>query len=117
MADPLFAASRIKLERAKKFIDEFRAEESRYRADDPLSAKARTFLYGHITFELSWKGVGLLPGAIFGDAIHNLRASLDLMASELARLNGKSDKDVYFPFAHSQDNLAEAIKKKSFAKA
>jgi hypothetical protein len=63
---------------------------------------------------LEFAPVGLMPGAIVGDAIHNLRSALDLMASELARINGRSDKSVYFPFSDSADTFDEAIKKKNF---
>lgn len=40
--------------------------------------------------------------AIQGDAIHNLRASLDLLACELVRLDNQSDDDVYFPFSKTR---------------
>ncbi len=52
-----------------------------------------------------------------GDAVHKMRSALDLMASELARMNGKSDKNVYFPFANSAGELDDAIKSRSFNKA
>ncbi len=39
------------------------------------------------------------------------------MASELARRNGHSDKDVYFPFSDSKESLDDAIKRRSFHKA
>lgn len=55
------------------------------------------------TFELS---------AIVGDAIHNLRSALDQSISELARLNGKSDSNVYFPFSGTEDDLDTMIQRK-----
>ena len=48
-------------------------------------------------------------GAIFGDAIHNMRTALDLAACECVRSNGKSDKGVYFPFCEKSDGLDKAI--------
>ncbi len=85
-----------------------------YKANEPLAATFRPELG---QFNVSWKAITLKPGAIIGDAIHNLRAALDLMASELARRNGASDKDVYFPFAASADDLDAAIKARCFHKA
>jgi hypothetical protein len=54
---------------------------------------------------------------IIGDIIHNLRATLDLMACDLVRLNGKSAKKVYFPFACSSSDLAKQIKEKNIDRA
>lgn len=110
---PLFAASRIKILRAKQFIAELKTEIERYKADSPLTAWLDTSNEPP-SVGLKIKPVGLWPGAVLGDAIHNLRTALDLMASEMARLNGKSDKNVYFPFADKKENLDEAIRKKSF---
>ncbi|NZD64552.1 hypothetical protein HX900_26115 [Rhizobium sp. WYCCWR 11290] len=56
--------------------------------------------------------------AIIGDIIHNLRASLDLLACELVEMNGHRDiSDVYFPFAGSEDQLDHMISKRNFDKA
>jgi hypothetical protein len=55
--------------------------------------------------------------AIIGDAIHNLRTSLDLLACELVRANGQSDKDVHFPFAESAAELPVAIRKRFMHRA
>lgn len=52
--------------------------------------------------------------AILGDILHNLRSTLDLVASELARRAGRSDKNVYFPIADKADELPSLIKKKNF---
>jgi hypothetical protein len=51
---------------------------------------------------------------LVGDIIHNIRTSLDHLASEMARLKGKPDKNVYFPFAENAGALDEMIKKKNF---
>lgn len=112
----LFAASYVKLARAQQFIDDLEAELTRYIASDPLSAKMNTET-NPPSVRVDWKGITLLPGAIIGDTIHNLRTSLDLMASELARINGQSHDDVYFPFAASADRFEQAIKSRRFDKA
>jgi len=56
-------------------------------------------------------------GAIVGDVIHNLRAALDLTAAEMVRAAGHDDKDVYFPFCESADDLEGMIKKRNFSRA
>src|SRR3954466_15009690 len=112
----LFAASYVKLARARHFIQELEAEAERYKNSDPTSVRL-DHEANPPNIHVEWKGVTLMPGAIIGDAVHNLRTALDLMASELARINGKSDKDVYFPFASSADRFDQAIKSRSFDKA
>lgn len=109
-----FAASYIKLERANGFIEELAREIQAYQDSNPATAKLDVPA-GKI--HLNIRGPGSKPGAIVGDAIHNMRTALDLMASELARNNSKSDKDVYFPFSKDKDDLAAAIKARSFHKA
>lgn len=39
-----------------------------------------------------------------GDVVHNLRASLDLLAVELVRLNDGNDNGAYFPLQIMQTN-------------
>lgn len=52
-----------------------------------------------------------------GDAIHNLRTSLDHLACDLVRLNGRSARSVYFPFARNGDDIEKLIKDKNFHRA
>lgn len=54
---------------------------------------------------------------VLGDAIHNLRASLDLLAAALVLRNGRSVKGVYFPFAATADGLDDQIRQKKFDRA
>ena len=112
----LFLASQMKLVRASVFIAELRSVLDQYVKDDPLSANIE-FVVDHPQVSVSWKGIGLLPGAIVGDAIHNMRTALDLMASDLVRINEGNDKSVYFPFAGDETKLAAEIKKKNFDRA
>lgn len=114
----------MKMRRARQFIEELRAELYRFRSTDPLHVTLtgvqeqpppeNAKLALDVPMQVHWDAIGLLPGTIVGDSIHNMRTALDLMASELARLNARSDKNVYFPFAESQDKLQTAIKSKSF---
>lgn len=115
MSEFIFAASYMKLERVRGFIAELDAERLRYLASNPATV---TMLADVVPpqIQVRWEGVGLLPGAIIGDAIHNLRTALDQMASELARINDRSDKDVYFPFAVDLETLEKSEKFKAFKK-
>lgn len=54
---------------------------------------------------------------IIGDIIHNLRVSLDLLATDLVRINNKSPRKVYFPFANSKSEIDKQIKDKNFHRA
>lgn len=116
MTADLFSASRLKLQRAEKFISELECELNRYRQDEPLKA-SWVFDETPPQVRVDWKGISDLPGAIVGDAVHNLRTSLDLMASELVRLQNRGDNDVYFPFGRDAKNLEDQIKQKNFNKA
>jgi hypothetical protein len=77
-------------------IDTFLARDP-YRIvleDDPETGKPAWFV--RITEDLSDD----IP-LVIGDAVHNLRSALDLLACDLVRLiPGKSDQGVAFPFAN-----------------
>lgn len=57
---------------------------------------------------------------VIGDAIHNLRSALDLLAVELARTNPRNDhgvNGVRFPFCKEPSDLNEMIKRAKFTRA
>lgn len=109
----LFRGSKIKLKRALKFIAELDAGLANYNANDPVSA-GWDYSGAEPALRMTWKEVDPELLAAFGDAIHNMRTALDLMASELARIRGKSDRNIYFPFAASQADFPAAIKNRNF---
>lgn len=111
-----FFGPRAKLTRAAHLIQELRREHANSTIEghytvQPVFREEDYDLIIDWNFDLQW------PGAIAGDCIHNLRCALDLMASELARLQNRSDRDVYFPFAATEGKLDDAIKSKCFSKA
>ncbi len=116
MVEPIFIGSDAKLVRAAKFIDELEVLFVEFNNDEPFSARF-DLTVAHPSIVIDWKGIGYEAGAILGDGVHNLRAALDLMASELARINGKSDRNVYFPFAASVAEFQEQVRKRNFDKA
>lgn len=64
--------------------------------------------------------VSFIPLAVslaFGDAVHAMRAALDLLAVDLVKLNGKQSKNVSFPFAKNAAELGKQIKNHNFDRA
>ena len=116
MQNSLFTGSLTKLGRATKFIDELESLLNDYNNNEPFLAKL-DYANNPPSVVIEWKGIGYEAMAVLGDAVHNLRAALDLLASELARINGKSDRNVYFPFAATAADFPMAITKRNFDKA
>ena len=108
-----FEGSKAKLLRASKLIDEVDSILYDYNKNDPVSAYIDK-TKNPPEIKVNYKGLSLQLGAVLGDTIHNLRASLDLLASDLVKMNGKSIRNVYFPFASSKEELDEMIIKKKF---
>ncbi len=54
---------------------------------------------------------------LLGDAIHNMRAALDLLAVWLVERNNQNAADVYFPFAGCAQDLDEMISRSKFHRA
>lgn len=109
MSSDLFHAAHIKARRAKKHIA---SVESELRAviaahGEFLSAVSIVGVFGDgLTPELSIPEDDLDEIACcVGDAIHNLRSALDLLACEVVERSGNSPKDVHFPFADTQAGL------------
>jgi hypothetical protein len=55
--------------------------------------------------------------AMVGDVVHNLRTSLDLLACDLVRLNGKVPNGVYFPFSGSAGDFDKIVRERRMDKA
>ncbi len=114
MPTNLFVASNAKIERAKSQIED-------------LDSKVSSFLIscGHTHFRnVDSSGIEVwrfrlnepIPiefSLIVGEILHTLRSSLDLMMSEIARINDKPTKNVYFPFGKSREIFEQELKKKT----
>jgi hypothetical protein len=117
----LFQAPKLKVKRAEQHIADLKAQIIAYVQRKPY----RLVLETDTPEKPDEKSVVVRVSepipcdfpAYIGDAIHNLRASLDLLACELVRLSGKSDKSVYFPFAESGQDLEIMIKKRRIDRA
>jgi hypothetical protein len=117
-----FAASRLKIARAKRHIGEFRDAAQQFLLSAPARIVAEQLPEWEKLDSIVWtvrdaRPIPIELSAILGDAIHNLRTALDLMATDLVRLNGKSTKKVYFPFAFNARELDAQIKAKNMDRA
>jgi hypothetical protein len=96
-------SSHLKIERAKKHLLEFEAERDAFLSTKPYKVSARF----NSEQDLTEYVVGELPeipdsvSVIVGDVVHNLRSSLDHLASELVRDAGFSDAGVYYPICEN----------------
>lgn len=118
--DDLFAASIVKVKRARKHIQELEELLARHEVEHPPVVSVTPRAQGGIEgIHVSTKAPPACFGAIVGDVVHNLRASLDLMAVELVTVTspGLSTKSVHFPFSDSAAELEAAIKRRTFRRA
>jgi hypothetical protein len=118
----LFAAPAQKITRARRHITEAGAECASFFAGHPYAvivegapttagADFRIWRI-HVREQLPEH-----LSAIIGDAVHNLRSALDLLACDLVRHNSGNVTGVYFPFANSAVEMEKAIKEKNMRRA
>lgn len=115
-----FHGARVKITRAMLHIEELEQTLKPYVDEGPLTI--HEFAVWQNRDDRTWgfsirteaKPPPEMTAAILGDIIHNLRSSLDLIASELAEARGKRSDDVYFPFSGSAEDLDLMIKRRRF---
>ena len=115
-----FDAPRLKLRRARHHIDDLTNRIREFLTRRPFYlelAADPTFIGGKKWVVRAREEVPLEYAAIIGDAVHNLRSALDLLACDVVRANRQSDESVYFPFASSQAKLPEVIKQRHLDRA
>lgn len=113
----IFAAPKLKIERAKRHIRDLNNEIVSFTRKNPFKVviEGDAFQYDYII-----RVKEEIPEDIscyIGDVIHNLRAALDLLACDLVRRAGGSTNGVYFPFASGPDELEAAIVKRKIGRA
>lgn len=113
-----FPSSRLKIARARQHLAELAALIAAFQKDggptwEPVSDDA---LPANMTaaHKINFRPYPETLNPIVGDVIHNLRASLDLMASEMVRSAGRDDLHVHFPIAASEQKLKGLIKSQRF---
>jgi hypothetical protein len=113
-----FEASKLKIKRATRHTEELREDIRSFMRRKPFVLRIEDGGSGQHNWTIRVRRQ--IPkefSAIIGDVLHNLRAALDLLACDLVRLNGGNDKDVYFPFCNSVDDLDETIRKRKIDRA
>lgn len=113
----IFAAPKLKIERAKRHIRDLNNEIISFTRKNPFKVvvEGNAFQYDYVI-----RVKEEIPEDIscyIGDVIHNLRAALDLLACDLVRRAGGSTSGVYFPFASGPDELEAAIVKRKIGRA
>jgi len=116
---PIFEAPKLKIKRAKKHIGELQCEVTQFIARNPYRVvveQDRKTLNDLFVIRIQ----DPIPGdfaAIIGDAIHNLRAALDLLACDLVRVNGGDVEDVYFPFCRNGNEFENVVAQRHIDRA
>jgi hypothetical protein len=114
-----FFSSKLKVDRAKRHISELNSEITAFLDRDPYRVIIEK---GPNSGQCSWtiqvrEEVPIHFPLIIGDAVHNLRTALDLLACDLVRLNGQTTENVYFPFCLKRDDFEGAIKRRHIDRA
>jgi len=119
----LFHASRTKVARGRKHIAETRQAFESALADHHRFLQVHSLMTGDNfspEFEIPESKLDEAACCV-GDAVHNLRAALDLLACEAVERSGQSPKDVHFPFAQTASELTSPgggmIQRKKFNRA
>src|SRR3990172_1903198 len=117
--DDKFFSSKLKIERAKRHILELSNEIVSYLKTKPFRVVVEKDpdSSNHLWTLRVKNEVPCHLSVIIVDAIHNLRASLDLLASDLVSMAGGNTKNVYFPFGDDADGLERMIKQKRLDRA
>ncbi|MEO8557415.1 MAG: hypothetical protein ABI439_00015 [Rhodospirillales bacterium] len=113
MTSPFFNP-KLKISRGRHHIASLESEIANYLSRDP-SALLLQIDRNTGQHRIAMKGREDIPdsfGPIFGDAVHNFRAALDILANELVSLSGSQPRKAYFPFADTADGLEDQIKQK-----
>jgi hypothetical protein len=111
----------LKLDRAAKHIGDLETAIEDYFSGSPCAIVVEDMKVPNILTQ-AWtarirKPVPTTLAPIIGDAVHNLRSSLDLLACDLVRLKGKEANRVHFPFCEKSEELKKAIKERYLNRA
>lgn len=114
----MFEDCDIKLDRARTHIDELARLIADHHASHPAAVDARYDDTGSLVhIGVSVKSLPRSVSALIGDAVHNLRTTLDILAVQLVNSASPGTRGVHFPFAADADQLEEMIVSKRFDRA
>lgn len=108
------SGARLKVERAKKHISDLEAERARFLDSNPYAVTPEFYPEHDSTVLYVDKFTDVPENIVLiaGDAIHNLRSSLDHLACALVRRNGGNTKRTYFPICETAEKYrSEGIRK------
>jgi hypothetical protein len=114
----LFNGPKLKIERGRRHLNELAEEISSYLKRDPWVVVLQ-FNEETNKHQVALLGREEIPdnfSVIFGDAVHNFRCALDILANDVVRLGGIEPDKVYFPFGKSEPDF-EAMLKRRFYQA
>jgi hypothetical protein len=114
---PPFVAPRLKLQQARRHIDELDREMASFLARRPFRLVIEQQQEWHAWTLRLREQVPLEWSAVMGDAVHNLRSALDLLACDLVRINGENTKGVHFPFSADAKEFRRQIRDKKLDRA
>src|SRR5688572_22329509 len=111
MNNDIFGGPRLKIKRADKHIEEAKEIVNQYIGGGSCNVvfKKDPNRSGFVIEASHTKELPCDLPLVIGDAIHNLRASLDILLFSLLLPAGTKSKHVKFPFRNTRDELIAAI--------
>lgn len=117
MQNNLLVSTRAKIHRANKHFNELKEAIEAFQASKPYRIVAdKRSKPGYELYKIFFNQP--IPdewGGIVGDVIHNLRSSLDTLATALVIANGRTGKDIiqntYFPIGASKEVFEQKLVK------
>lgn len=108
-----FEGAHLKLDQAKRHMHTLTIATARYAADNPAKIEQKTMPNGTPSISIMTPNVPVPAdiALLVGDILHNIRSSLDLMMSEVARIRNKPD--IKFPFAANKAALEIILNKET----
>lgn len=115
---PNFSASKRKASRAMQHIEELDRSIKSYFSKPWYASSSRHLPDGTLAgLHVRVFGTPRDADLAVGDAVHNLRAALDLAAVEAVRCGGGSGNGVCFPFCEGADKLEETMRARKIHRA
>jgi hypothetical protein len=108
--NPIFCGSKLKIERANQHINELNAALTTFLRTGAGGVRVDTDFAGRDTLVLDAKPLPKGVPLILGDAVHNMRAALDLMACEIVTIaGGTPSKHCNFPIRDTKQELIGTV--------
>src|SRR5436305_15108337 len=106
-----FEGPNLKIARGRQHTAELKCKIATYLKADPCAVILDEHLHTREK-RLAFYFRDGIPGefsVIFGDAVHNFRTALDILANDLIALGGVQPEQAYFPFAKDRASCAKEL--------